>query len=344
MKKYSIKILPKGTLVEASEFSTILQTVLNQGLDYPFGCQSGNCGACKTKLISGKVNMISFSEFALTQTELKSNIILACRATPLTNCVIVPATGEFESISTIKRNKMSIKLLSVENATPSVKILTFSLPIEKKFVFFPGQYANLKFSSLPYRSYSMANLPGEKNIEFHIKNIEGGRVSKYIANQLSVGEEVNIKGPEGNAYFLMDQHKGPILAIAGGTGIAPIKSIVTSALKNGFTKPIKLYFGVRNEKELYFVNYFENLKSYHKNLKFTPALSEPTKNTHIRKGLITDIVMEDIENFEDFTAYVAGQPEMVLSAQKILSNMGIPKSKIHADAFFTQYDDKKNKI
>ena len=62
MKKYSIKILPKGTLVEASEFSTILQTVLNQGLDYPFGCQSGNCGACKTKLISGKVNMISFQE------------------------------------------------------------------------------------------------------------------------------------------------------------------------------------------------------------------------------------------------------------------------------------------
>ena len=274
--------------------------------------------------------------------ELESNIILACRATPLTDCVIAPANDEYEDTLSIKNKTLSLKLLSIERATPTVSILTFSLPNEETFNFLPGQYANIKFSSLPYRSYSMANLPGEQTIEFHIKDIKDGEVSEYIVNKINIGESVKIKGPEGKAH-LREQHTGPILAIAGGTGIAPIKSIVTSVLKSGFTKPIDLYFGARKEEELYLINYFEDLKSNYKNLNFIPALSEPDSTTHKRVGLITDVVMEDIENFEDYTAYIAGQPEMVLFAQEILFKMGVPKSRIHADAFFTQYDNPENK-
>ena len=86
------------------------------------------------------------------------------------------------------------------------------------------------FDGLPARDYSMANQPGRACLEFHIRHVPGGATSEHVARSLKVGDKVSVRGPLGSS-FLREGHPGPILAVGGGSGLAPIKSIVETALK-----------------------------------------------------------------------------------------------------------------
>src|SRR5581483_964436 len=83
------------------------------------------------------------------------------------------------------------------------------------------------------------------------------QASGYVFTSLHVGAEVKVSGPLGNAY-LRENHKGPILAVAGGSGMAPIKSICATALRANPERRIHLYFGVRDEHDVYLEDYLHD--------------------------------------------------------------------------------------
>src|SRR5262249_39063129 len=84
-----IQVLNRKATLDCPTSKTILDAALDAGLDYPFGCQSGTCGACRTRLVSGEVEMSDYSEFALSEEESDGGLILACRSTPTTDCAIM---------------------------------------------------------------------------------------------------------------------------------------------------------------------------------------------------------------------------------------------------------------
>ena len=94
---FEVNILGKKTIL-VNEGDSILESALEQGVEFPHGCRSGNCGACKTKLLSGKVDMMPYSEFAIEEQELKNNFILACRALPQNNCKIEIANNSEKKV------------------------------------------------------------------------------------------------------------------------------------------------------------------------------------------------------------------------------------------------------
>jgi len=108
-----------------------------------------------------------------------------------------------------------------------------------------------------------------------------------------------------------DAHTGPILAIAGGSGLAPIKSIVETALDNGHRQPIHLYVGVRDERDLYLEAHFAALAARHRNLRFVPVLSQPHASARRRTGFVHEAVLTDIGDVDGAKAYIAGPPVMV---------------------------------
>src|SRR5213075_772349 len=141
-----------------------------------------------------------------------------------------------------------------------------------------GQHAKLKFGPrIQERNYSMANTPDNETLEFHIRAVPRGQASGYVHTSLHVGNEVKVSGPLGNAY-LREKHAGPILAIAGGSGMAPIKSICTAALKADPTRRIRLYFGVRDERDVYLESYLRALTQRHANFSYEVVLSEARAN------------------------------------------------------------------
>ncbi|MFQ6018198.1 MAG: oxidoreductase, partial [Kiloniellaceae bacterium] len=183
--------------------------------------------------------------------------------------------------------------------------------------------------------YSMANCPHQATLEFHIRRIRDDGASGYVARELRLGDRVKVEGPYGGAWLRKD-HTGPILAIAGGSGLAPIKSIVETALVAATTQDIHLYFGVRDEPDIYLEEHFRALALRYPNLRFVPVLSDPSGPTGRRTGIVSDAAAADFADFDGFNAYLAGPPAMVEATVAMLARRGLRREDIHADPFYTE--------
>ena len=86
---YSITVANTGATLTVSADETILQAAKSAGLAYPHGCQAGRCGACKSRLIEGEVDMLPHTPFALTGIDKAQGLILACRARPRADCRVM---------------------------------------------------------------------------------------------------------------------------------------------------------------------------------------------------------------------------------------------------------------
>ncbi|MHA1536455.1 MAG: 2Fe-2S iron-sulfur cluster-binding protein [Alphaproteobacteria bacterium] len=332
----------KGEIaVEIGE--TILEVALKAGLPYPHGCRSGNCGACKSELVEGEVDLSPYSEYALSQAERDQGLILACRAVPWSDCAVRWLDADESAVHPIRH--LRARVTGIEDATHDIRIVRLAIESGGPFDFSPGQYAQVTFAGMPARDYSMASRPGEDRLEFHIRAAEGGVVSQYVSKQLAEGDEVKLVGPYGAAH-LREGHRGPILALAGGSGLAPIKAIVDQALAKGMEQDITLYLGVRAERDLYLEKHFEGLSGEYPNLRFIPVLSEPDAAetdgpSERRTGFLADAVASDFASLDGAKAYLAGPPIMVETCTEALAKLGLRRQDVHADAFYTEADKAK---
>jgi ferredoxin-NAD(P)+ reductase (naphthalene dioxygenase ferredoxin-specific) len=181
----------------------------------------------------------------------------------------------------------------------------------------------------------MAGLSGEGQFEFHIRLVPDGRVTGYIAHDLKVGDSVKVSGPLGSAY-LRRKHEGPMLCVAGGTGLAPILSIVRGAIAQGMTNPIHLYFGVRSPRDIYGLAWLEQLKREHPGLNVHVVVTSGGNPATQRCGLVTDVIEQDHGDLSGWRAYLCGSPPMVEAATVVARRKGLAAEHIYADAFYTQ--------
>jgi ferredoxin-NAD(P)+ reductase (naphthalene dioxygenase ferredoxin-specific) len=330
---YAVEIRQRDAPVSVETGQTILEAALAAGIPYPHGCRSGNCGACKSRLFSGEVEMAPYSAFALTEAEQRDGLILACRAVPWSDAAVAWLDPNETVVHPLRR--MECKVVGLDDATHDIKRVRLDIVAGGPFTFSAGQYAAVTFAGQSPRDYSMANRPGEAMLEFHIRRMAGGGASHYAAEALRLGESVRVDGPYGSSH-LREQHTGPILAIAGGSGLAPMKSIVEETLGLGKQQPLALYFGVRDERDLYLEAHFRALERAHPNFRFHPVLSEPASPTARRTGFVHQAVADDHADFDGVKAYLAGPPVMVEAATLLLEARGLRRQDIHADAFYTE--------
>lgn len=339
---YKVKINNKD-IIEVDNGNTILEAALEKGIDFPHGCRSGNCGACKAKRVSGEIEMSPYSEFALEEEEKENNYILACRSVPWSDCEINVLSENENNIINHKIIEFETRVKSLKKITQDIYVINLEyINLKKNFEFYAGQYVELTFGDLPEKHFSMANSPETKDLEFHIKVLNDGETSQYIKNKLKINEKVKVKGPYGNA-FLRTSHRGPIIALAGGTGLAPILSIIRSSVNNKLKQPIKIYYGAQTEDDLYFKDVLNEIALKNKNIEFNSVVNIGKNNNNIRIGQVTDAVIEDIEDFDGYKAYLAGPPKMVETAEELFLSLGIRKIDMHSDAFYTSYEEARSK-
>jgi ferredoxin-NAD(P)+ reductase (naphthalene dioxygenase ferredoxin-specific) len=313
--------------------ATILEAALAAGVAYPHGCRSGNCGGCKSRLHAGEVELGPYSEYALSEAERGEGLILACRAMPWSDVTV--SWLESDEIIVHPQRRLRCRVVGLDDMTHDIKRLRLDIEAGGPFTFSAGQFASLGFADLPARDYSMANRPDEPRLEFHVRRMGQG-ASAYVADRLRLGDTVAVAGPLGSA-FLREQRGGPIVAIAGGSGLAPIKSIVETALAAGTTQPIHLYFGARDECDIYLERDFRALAAAHGNFRFTPVLSEPSAATVRRRGLVHEAASADLGDLDGAKAYLAGPPAMVEAATRLLVDIrGMRREDVHADAFYSE--------
>lgn len=216
--------------------------------------------------------------------------------------------------------------------THDTKLIRLEIVEGGPLAFSAGQYAKLVFPNIAEKYYSIASLPGDTGLEFHIRRAGEGSSSHFVLDELSVGDAVEVTAPMGKSYFRTD-HEGPVLCVAGGSGMAPIRCIVETALRDDPERELHLYFGARDEPDIYLEERFRELVGKHGNFSFTPVLSAPTGKTGRRTGFVHEAVAADIPAFAGWKAYLCGPPPMVNAMVDLLRKRGLAEGDIHADAF-----------
>jgi ferredoxin-NAD(P)+ reductase (naphthalene dioxygenase ferredoxin-specific) len=261
----------------------------------------------------------------------EQGVVLACQTYITGPCTIeIPEPDE---VVVHPARIVKATVVTIEDLTHDIKrlVLRPAKPVE----FSPGQYVQLQFTPEHARPYSMAGLTGDGSIEFHVRLVPDGRVTGYIAHGLRVGDTVKVSGPLGSAY-LRRKHAGPMLCVAGGTGLAPILSILRGAVAQGMANSVHLYVGVRSPRDIYGVPWLDRLKRALPGLTVHVVVSSGGNPEVHRCGLVTDAIAQDHGDLRGWRAYLCGSPPMVEAATVLARRKGIAAAHIHADAFYPQ--------
>lgn len=337
---HDVTITTAGKRVTVENGDTLLDAAMAAGIDYPHSCRAGRCGACKSRLVEGEVELLPHTRFSLSDEERDAGLILACRALPRRDCTVAWLLDD-DARAAHPVRKVEGTVVALDDLTHDIKRIRLRLADGERLAFTAGQYAQVTFPGCPTREYSMANRPDEPILEFHVRHVPGGTTSTHVASRLTVGDRVAVEGPFGSSY-LREKHAGPIVAVAGGSGLAPVKSIVETALAAGMRQPIRLYIGVRDERDVYLESHLQQLAARHTNLKIHVVLSEPTGPTGRSTGLVTETMAANESELSDCRAYLAGPPPMVEAASELLLAHGVQADRIHADAFYTSADRERD--
>src|SRR5438309_748825 len=178
---------------------TMVEALLRAGVAFPFSCQAGNCGTCKCELVSGDILELEHSEHARAPEQRAKGIILACRTQVWDDAVI--RRIDAEDLVMHPSRVMRCRVLELEALTHDIRGVRLAIEAGGPLTFSAGQYAQLEFAPGLSRHYSMANTPHEPELVFHIRHMPGGRTSRYVAEQLKIGDKVKVSGPFGVAYL-----------------------------------------------------------------------------------------------------------------------------------------------
>jgi ferredoxin-NAD(P)+ reductase (naphthalene dioxygenase ferredoxin-specific) len=324
-----VLVQPLNRIVQVEPGANLLEALRAAQVPMSYSCMAGRCGTCRCKVVSGEV-----MEGGVDQQQPHNGgdaYVLACRTYITEPCTIeIPEPDEIV-VHTARIVKATV--VALEDMTHDIKRLV--LKPAKPIDFSPGQYAQLQFTPEHVRPYSMAGLSADGTFEFHVRVVPDGRVTGYIASQLKLGDAVKVSGPLGSAY-LRKKHEGPMLCVAGGTGLAPILSILRGAIEGGMSNPIHLYFGVRSPKDVYGVEWLTKLQRVHPQLKVHVVVSSGGDPATQRCGLVTHAIEQDLGDLDGWRAYLCGSPPMVEAASLVAKTKGVAPEHVYADAFYTQ--------
>lgn len=327
----SVKIEPAGVAFDVEPGATILERALAQGIAYPHDCTVGTCGSCRTRLVSGQVEAITPFGYTLSREELDAGYILACQALPKSDLVInvdIAGSGSLEPVC------QPARLVEVTELTHDIRQVT--LEVDTPLHFRAGQYANLSWGEgNVHRSYSFATPPSASGINrpgFFIRHVPGGLFTDRLFDGTLADLPLRIESPHGN--FWLREGKGPIVCVAGGSGLAPVLSLLQDAASRRIRRDCILLFGGRTERDLYAAQAIAAVRSsWTASFDYWPVLSEET-NPQFRQGFVTGHIAQALEKLgSDAQAYLCGPPAMIDAGISELTARGVTLADIFYDKF-----------
>lgn len=322
--------------------SPLLFTLSEQKIFVPSACGGkGSCGACKV-IIESDVGPVLPTEVPyLSDEELKQKTRLSCQVKVKKNIdIFIP-----EEIFNVK--KLHSQVTSMKTLTYDIKEVRFALPDEISFK--PGQYLQLetpkykhekKTRDTTMRAYSLSSSANKtKEAEMIIRLVPEGVVTTYVHQYMKEGDAVNLIGPFGDFY--VRDTDATMVCVAGGSGMAPFKSIFNTMIENGTfaNREIWYFFGARALRDLYYQQWLTDLEKQYPNFHFIPALSDPLPEDKWTgpTGLITEVLdgylKKEISASKPREGYLCGSPGMLDACMAVMGKNAMTADKIYFDKF-----------
>jgi propane monooxygenase reductase subunit len=332
---YEVKVEPFGHTFTCDADESILEGALRNKVFLRYGCKHGGCGTCKAQIVDGDVDLTA-SSYALPPSERDRGTILVCQSYPVDDCVIDVASmnlDEEEFYSGDKSGHYAMEVAEVETLTPDIRRLTLRHRAGVVMPFTAGQFVNVVVPGTEAeRSYSMANGSAEADrIVLICKVIPGGLFSQFLEDSAAPGVQISVTGPFGMMSVRLSHRK--IVMVAGGSGLAPLLSMLTDLARRASHRDITLFFGARTEHDLYALDEIARLQVAMPGLRFVPVLTEPSASWSGGRGLVTDAIAGLQQDWSGHDAYLCGPPAMIEAATELLVARGVREQNVYFDAF-----------
>ncbi|MDY0023545.1 MAG: 2Fe-2S iron-sulfur cluster binding domain-containing protein [Candidatus Izemoplasmatales bacterium] len=310
---------------------TLLNILSNNKIFIPSACGGkATCGFCKVQVLEGGGDVKPMEEPFLSAQERKDNVRLSCQVKVTEDIKIsIPE-------SLLYAKEYTCEVINIEDLTYDIKLVRFKFINPDSMEFKPGQYAQLKVPGIDIiRAYSIASNPKiTHEIELIIRMVPKGKATTFVHRALELGDKVIVTGPYGN-FYLQENSNRDIVCIAGGSGKAPIRSILHYLKDRGMPRKVKYFFGARSKKDLYYTEEFVELAKEFPNFEYIPALSDPLPEDNWEGdiGLITEVVDKYCGDLSDSEAYLCGSPGMINACINVLNAHNIKESNVFYDKF-----------
>lgn len=315
---------------------TVLSTLKKENIFIPSACGGrATCAYCKVKTVRGFGELLPTEEPLLTKKEVAEGVRLSCQLKIKTDVAIeIP-----EELFSIKEFEARVQFIA--DLTYDIKFFRFDLEDPELIEFKAGQYIQFQapeygdVDESVYRAYSMCNIPGDKrSVELMVRLVPEGICTTYMFRYLQVGSAVTFTGPFGDFYLRDSDRK--MICMAGGSGMAPLRSILRSMPSEEIAKrrPV-FFFGARSKRDLFMLDEWREFENEHPDFHFIPALSspQPGDDWNGETGYITNLVEKYVNNIGEAEAYLCGSPGMLNSCVEVLKQNGMPEERIYYDKF-----------
>lgn len=321
----------KKTKLPVSADDTLLNTLAKSKIFIPSACGGkATCGQCKCKVVSGGGEVKELELPFLTEEQKKDGVRLSCQVKVKDNIeIVIPETM-------LSAKEYVSKVTEMKDLTYDIKLVRFLLIKPDTMNFKPGQYAQIKVPGIDViRAYSIASNPAVTHeIELIIRMVPNGQATSFVHKALEVGDKVIVTGPFGD-FYLQENSTRDIVCIAGGSGKAPIRSILYYLKDRGMPRKVKYFFGAKSKRDLYYTEEFMQLAKEFPNFEYIPALSEPLPEDNWKGevGLITNVLDRMVGDLSKAEAYLCGSPGMIDACIRVLNKHSIQKENVFYDKF-----------
>lgn len=314
---------------------SLLDAALCASLNLPHSCKGGNCGSCRARLLQGEIYYPNGPPLGLSDAEVADGFMLLCQARARSDLSI-----ETYEITTPEQTLIKRLPARIERAVPlshDVMGLSLRLPVAEAFRFEAGQSIDIILPGGRRRSFSIVSPPHDARLlELHVRRVVGGEFSAPLFDADTQSALLTIEGPLGQ--FVYRPGNAPMLLVGGGTGLAPLLSILRHVVENGIERDMTVYWGVRSERDLYAQAALEELAGraaagHPARLRYVPVLSEPSPEWRGSRGWVHEAVLQDIDDLEKYDVYAAGPPAMIAAVRREFGQRGVAANRLFFDSF-----------
>jgi CDP-4-dehydro-6-deoxyglucose reductase, E3 len=333
--EHSVRIEPHGRTIRVADGEPVLQAALAAGLNLPHSCKSGHCSSCRARLVAGEIHYPSGRPPGVTAEEAASGQILLCQARPRSDLVVEARL--IANVAEVEIKTLPCRIARLTPLAPDVLQVMLQLPAVERLPFHPGQYLDVLLDEGKRRSFSIACPPHDAGLlELHVRRVQGGGFTQRLFGgpaALVPGSLLRIEGPMGQ--FSYRPGTSPVIMVAGGTGFAPLKSMLRHVLETGIRRDLHFYWGARHCADVYEEQRVLGWTRSHSQLRFTAVLSEATlaEAAHQRTGWVHDAVLADHPDLSAFEVYAAGPPAMIEAMRTTFPRHGLAKQRLYFDSF-----------
>jgi CDP-4-dehydro-6-deoxyglucose reductase, E3 len=339
-EEYSVRIEPQGRTLKVGTGRALLEAALDAGLNLPHSCKSGHCGSCRARLLSGEIHYPAQRPLGLTAEEAREGFVLLCQARAASDVTVEARLTA--SVADVEMKTLPCRIERLVPLASDVMQVWLRLPAVERLPFHAGQYLDVLLEGGRRRSFSIASPPHDAQlIELHVRRVQGGGFTERLFGgedpgagaPLAPGSLLRIEGPIGQ--FVYRPGSGPLIMVAGGTGFAPLKSILRHVLETGIARPVHLYWGARHHEDLYEEARVLEWLGRFPQLSYTAVLSEATRieATHQRTGWVHQAVLADHPSLAGTDVYAAGPPAMIEALRASFPRHGLEPGRLYFDSF-----------